>query len=165
MMFIPSRYRVSHRNGFTLLELLLVLALLVSLSAAVSPSLSRWQQEHELETAVSQFRRDLHAARMFAIHHATSVDVNLQNGSSFFSCRSTHPRSPDLLSSTPLPEGITIQLVPDREGLIRDNQVIRFFPEGTATAQTILIQDRRCATRLLEIQRATGQLQIRERVE
>ena len=63
----PQRLRGSARAGFTLLELLLVLAVLVTVASLSWPRMMRYIEENSLKQNVETVRRELAATRILAI--------------------------------------------------------------------------------------------------
>jgi prepilin-type N-terminal cleavage/methylation domain-containing protein len=55
------------RTGFTLVELLVVLAILGIMSVVVIPSLNRWMDNYRVRTATRQLATDMQFARMNAV--------------------------------------------------------------------------------------------------
>ncbi len=68
-------------NGFTLLELLIALAVLVTLLVIGVPSYSRVQEERQLEQAINQMRSDVLLGRQMAWHqHDSQIQIRFFPG-------------------------------------------------------------------------------------
>jgi type II secretory pathway pseudopilin PulG len=78
---IPSRLRAPHGpdlTGYTVLELLLVLAVVGMLAAVAWPSVMRMQADHDLSAAVEQVRQQLASARTRAVHSGTAYQFRFE---------------------------------------------------------------------------------------
>lgn len=69
--------RVSTSSGYTLLELVLVLALIATALAAVAPSLSGFVKGRKTDESAMQFVALTHWARSQAVSDGTSYQINL----------------------------------------------------------------------------------------
>ena len=68
-------------NGFTLLELLIALAVLVTLLVIGVPSYSRVQEERQLEQAINQMQSDVLLGRQMAWHqHDSQIQIRFFPG-------------------------------------------------------------------------------------
>ena len=108
-------------SGFTLLELMIVLALLSILTSFAVPSFFTWRSEAKLKSAASMIRGDLEMARSQAMRendfvvvsfNTTNYVVFLDDGAGAGNPED-YIRHPDerLLRSRQLPAGVTIDLV------------------------------------------------------
>ena len=73
-----QRLRSSNRAGFTLLELLLVLAVLVTVAAMSWPRLMRYMVENSLKQNVETVRRELAATRILAIESGLTYQFRFE---------------------------------------------------------------------------------------
>jgi prepilin-type N-terminal cleavage/methylation domain-containing protein len=87
---VPSMDAKSHqlrgsvRAGFTLLELLLVLAVMVTLAALSWPRMMRYVEENSLKQNVETVRRELAATRILAIESGLTYQFRFEpNGQAF----------------------------------------------------------------------------------
>lgn len=71
-------------SGFTLIEMLLVLALLVSLLMMTYPTLGRLQLEHQLKQGAEQVRLQLAAARLHALESGIDYQFRYEPGGKHF---------------------------------------------------------------------------------
>jgi type IV fimbrial biogenesis protein FimT len=62
-------------NGYTLIELLVALALAAILATAAYPGLSAWLQDSRRDAVVTAALHAMHAARQFAAMRAVSVEL------------------------------------------------------------------------------------------
>lgn len=68
------------RHGFTLLELVIAMAVVVVLAAAATPSLGAYLARHRLLSAAHQLGADLDAGRHEAVRHGRPVHVVARAG-------------------------------------------------------------------------------------
>ncbi len=142
--------RGSPRAGFTLLELLLVLAIIVLISTASWPSLKAWFQGHHLTQAVDLVRTQWVKARTLAMEEGRAYRFAWQTGSGLYRLAPDDlenwpelqgtlaaPRlwggnSPGLVIEETLPEGVQFAA---GEGATSDGgwcrETIVFRPNGT----------------------------------
>jgi prepilin-type N-terminal cleavage/methylation domain-containing protein len=90
------------RRGWTLLEMLIVLAVLVTILALVGPTVSKPLWKRELRDAARQIRIELAKARLAAIESATARQFRFQPGTGRFELAR---RSAEVLADGPLPGG------------------------------------------------------------
>lgn len=112
---------MKNKTGFSLLELMIVLAVFAILSSIAVPSFLSWRSEAKLKSAASMIRGDLEMARSRAIRENNFVVVsfNTVNYEVFIDDgagegdRGDYVRHADerLLRSRQLPAGVTIDLV------------------------------------------------------
>jgi prepilin-type N-terminal cleavage/methylation domain-containing protein len=69
------------RRGFTLMELLIVLAIIVVVLAASAPTLSRWAAQRQVQDAAKNVRSKLFKARLGAMHSSEIYAFQYQIGS------------------------------------------------------------------------------------
>lgn len=74
--FFRKRGRMKNKNGFTLLELITVIAIIGILSAIAIPSFSAWNKHARLRSATQDLMADLSMARMRAIQSGENVNVS-----------------------------------------------------------------------------------------
>ena len=107
-------------SGFSILELMIVLALFAILTAFAVPSLLTWRSEAKLKSAASMIRGDLEMARSMAMRennpvvisfNSTNYRVFLDDGAGAGN-PGDYTRHADerLLRSRQLPAGVTIDL-------------------------------------------------------
>lgn len=71
-----------HNKGFTLLEIILSIAIIIVLAGVVSPFYVDWKNTVELDSAVSQLKQDLRLARARSLSgynnssHGAYLDIN-----------------------------------------------------------------------------------------
>lgn len=73
-----------HPSGFTLIEMLLVLALLVSLLLMTYPTLNRLHLEHQLKQGAEQVRLQLTSARLHALQSGIDYQFRYEPGGKRF---------------------------------------------------------------------------------
>ena len=152
--------RTDNVRGFTLLELVLVLAILAVISAMAVPAVLNTTRQIKLSANARQVERELQVARMKAVRSNRAIRVH-------FNCPSTgNYRAVELLGSTQFPAADDdesraatrcgysaypfpdtnqeffsipnndgpIQTLQDGIGFGSDVQTIEFWPDGTAHA-------------------------------
>ncbi|MBE0596917.1 MAG: GspH/FimT family pseudopilin [Desulfuromonadales bacterium] len=72
--------KTTARQGFTLLELLIVLAIMAILTAIATPGWLEWRRSAEFRTAVREAHACYHRARAEAVHRNTSVALRFTAG-------------------------------------------------------------------------------------
>ncbi len=70
--------RKHHERGFTLIELMIVVAIIGIASALAIPSYTQWKADHDLREAVSEFSSDLNLARVVAMNRNRQATVTIQ---------------------------------------------------------------------------------------
>ena len=134
------------RLGFTLLELLLVVAILALTATQVLPGLDRWRDNLHLRTAADQWLSGLNRARSEAVARGVAVSLcpassgqagcgnDYSQGWILFTDKPRDGRFEadvdELLDKAPsLPEGFTVT---NRSGERIAAEVIRYLPDGSA---------------------------------
>ena len=84
-MGVPAQNRTDdmlgrkHReSGFTLIELMIVVAIIGIASALAIPSYTQWKSDHDLREAVSEFSSNLNLARVVAMNRNRQATVTIQ---------------------------------------------------------------------------------------
>jgi general secretion pathway protein H len=127
-----SRTGVAHGRGFTIVELLVVLAIAAVMMAAVPPLISAVFPGVELKAAARQTAASLRLARETAIRTGTDATlvVNVQE------------RTLELPGSrtVALPHRLRLRLdAARREQIDEDRGAIRFFPDGSSTGGVVVL--------------------------
>jgi type II secretion system protein H len=153
--FFPnSAFRTPHSNrGFTLVEIILVSAILVILLLASVPRFSQTAQRLRVEQAAFELTQLLRVAHERAVFEGQDIlwvwdgrarRARIEPGSSetFREPQdSGQPFSSRVLAeSSPCPEGMSVSLTRTREPL--DCNCVRFFPEGTSEPTTLTMSFR-----------------------
>lgn len=148
-------------QGFSLMELLLVLALLTVLAALTVPALHSWQQRLTLERAATALQHQITETRLRSIQSGERwvLVLSLPEKTS----RQLRPDRPlyrpEILQ---LPKTISLKAEPEKGQPTTDAQMIRlmFRPDGTCSATSLLLNDTRGNTLSLSIDRLTGSVRI-----
>ena len=70
--------RKHRESGFTLIEVMIVCAIIGIASALAIPSYTQWKADHDLRQAVSEFSSDLNLARVVAMNRNRQATVTIQ---------------------------------------------------------------------------------------
>ena len=72
--------RKNRESGFTLIELMIVVAIIGIASALAIPNYVEWKAQHDLREAVSEFSSNLNLARVVAMNRNRQATVTIQVG-------------------------------------------------------------------------------------
>lgn len=72
---MTMKFKKTTDSGVTLIELIIVIAMISILSAAVSPAIGRWLPSYRLKAAARDIQSNLQKARILAIKENTQIDV------------------------------------------------------------------------------------------
>lgn len=139
------------RGGFTLVELLLTLAVMVVVTAVVIPTLGRYQQNTALREAEDLMKSRLMRARLAAMDRAEPTSFVAQSDHSTFriQCGNSLPAGVESL-----PDGV--RFVADDTPSGKWSSPIWFYPNGTATDSIVKLINDRHQIRTLSVRRLTG---------
>ncbi|MFT4557646.1 MAG: prepilin-type N-terminal cleavage/methylation domain-containing protein [Porticoccaceae bacterium] len=162
---LPSR--CAQRTAFTLIEMLLVLAVVTLLTAVAMPALTRWQRGTEVSRAAADLRDDLLRSRVLAIREAVTVSfAQMPNGRAY--TLTTTDSLDQIISSnkTTLPEEISFdESAPDygsTESLGEPTPLVVLRADGTGTDAVIRLRDARGDRASIVVDRLTGSVRSME---
>jgi prepilin-type N-terminal cleavage/methylation domain-containing protein len=132
---------MKNKYGFTLFELMVVIAIILIVAAIAFPSFIGWRDKAKLRDAVSQLRGDFEMARLNAIKEnefvavlfnsdAYTVFVDDGGGDSLKAGNWLIDGSEKIISNRQLPSGVTIDLT---DGNMFSNNRTRFNARGRIT--------------------------------
>jgi type IV fimbrial biogenesis protein FimT len=133
-------------NGFSLIELLMVICVLTLISAIAAPSLMKWRNNAKLRGAASNLKGDMELARLKAIQVNDRVTIHFTtNGYRVFKddgpTSGQYDAGEDLYGNRTLPPGVIIDLA---ETNFSGQDYARFKGRGTAAAgSAVLVNNRK----------------------
>lgn len=142
-------------KGFSLLELLVVLALLALSAALILPRFSGVVQTGELKAAVRHLAATLRSARGMAVGERREVSVWLD-------LQQKQYQVEGLPTQYTLPTQLALEFTAAHtEVLGQDQAGVRFFPDGTATGGQIIL-DGGLRRFQIDVQWLTGRVTVSE---
>ena len=148
-----SQAEHSLRRGFSLVELLLVLSLMVVLTSLTLPGVLRWQNGVGMERALSLLQVQLQETRLSAIKTGESWTLVLpQNGRPGQRHQNAESVLVDKRHEFNWPTGISCLNTETKTSEI----AIICHPDGTVTACTLQFKDAHGQQTMLQIDRLTG---------
>lgn len=170
------RFCPRHPAGFTLLEMILVLAILALASSLVAPAITSGIKSAKLKTTCRKAGALMRQARNKAVAFKRTMVVDIDGEAQrlaihpFTGLREDQGRelTAQTVISYPIPQGISIEEMRIGEEKARDEvtqSVIFFYPDGRSTGGQILFQDDRGRALRLLVDRITGGTEIREPLE
>ncbi len=142
-------------NGFTLLELLVVLAIVALMTAIAAPRFAAALPGAELDSGARKLAAGLREARSLAVSTNRAVPFTLRGGANLY----TIGRGGE---SRQLPGKLAITLVTGSREISGANQgSIRFFPDGSSTGGRIELKGAG-GKRSIEVDWLTGRIRLGE---
>jgi len=123
-----SRNACRRSRGFTLLELVVVLAIAGVLLAVVPIALSKYKESADYRDTVRRFAASLSEARQSAVSGGRAVAFGVDLGGRHYGIEGRTQRE--------LPEGLTIRAAVADTELASGVARVRFYPGGNATGGT-----------------------------
>jgi len=141
-------------SGFTLLELLIVLAIAAASFAMVGPQVSSGLSTMKLNTAANDMASALRFTRSRAISDIREAEFFLDVERHRYRVTGKH-------KEYRVPESIHLNLLTAESEMIGDGQgVIRFFPDGSSTGGRVTLEVGQ-QKRLVDVNWLTGHIVIR----
>ncbi|MFH2044212.1 MAG: GspH/FimT family pseudopilin [Pseudomonadota bacterium] len=123
------------KAGFSLVELMIVLAIIAILSAIITPNIINWLRGQGLKTAISELQGNLQLAKLGAIRQNQSCAVTFNTGSGSYSIPCANKRV--LLSS--YSGGVVFGMPPSFAGTMAGT--ITFSSDGTSSLSSVFLTD------------------------
>lgn len=148
--------RPASRRGFSLVELLLVLAVLACATTAVWPRLEAWREAADFQACVDRVRNELQQARLLAID--TGHPVIVRHLAEHGTLRCVTLTGTALRTPFALPAGVVLRSVTESRPNGRETQeiVVEFRPDGTAASHPLTLSSDTGFASELRVDRATG---------
>jgi|GEM_PF-6900298 len=167
-----NKIKANSPCGFTLLELLLVCAILIVMGATVSASMGGMINRSRLRGITARVSSQAIFARSHALTSGQKVvmTIDRQAGEITLSQAAQEGEAPTPLDESwqvHLPQGIAIEVL-EIDGETVDQGQISFYPEGGAQAALIVLaaedegRDARREAYRLEINKITGRMTVRQ---
>lgn len=137
--------RVTGANGFSTIELAVVLALMGIMSAIALPNWSSLLRSYDLNNSTRQIQSELHNIKSRAAAENTSFQLTYSQGAAVY----TIQRDAKAVVTKPLSEGTTIT----------KSGTISFSPRGTASANRVRLRDPHGACKQIVVS-ATGRVRV-----
>jgi len=125
--------KVQRHHGFSLIEMLIVLAIVAMVAAVSMPYARQSGERRELDMAVIRIAAQLRMAQMAAQAKQSEQWVAVDTKAR----RVTSSASPDKIE---LPATVTIEVTAALDGIRNDTGEIRFFPDGGSTGGKLRFQ-------------------------
>ncbi len=126
--------KVGHRAAFTLMELMIVVAILGIIAAIGIPSIARSLQKEGMRKAVSDFVEACSDARAMAILKEQTTTLTIRPGDHTF-------KSPS--KSFEFPEGVVVEFLGANFSLTameEEETTVKFYSNGTSDEFSIVLQ-------------------------
>ncbi len=122
-------------RGFTLMELMIALAVVAIVSVAVAPAMARWAEQDEMDLATRDLRALLRDARMAAVEQGRPVSVILEpeSGRYWVSVGRESEGVRVIRGTMPIQPGVRLSAADRR-------LQFRFDPHGPAYGDSVLVR-------------------------
>ena len=150
------------RGAFTLIELMIVIAIMGLIAAMGLPSLMKMVQKEGMRKALSDIQECCAAARARAILTQAPVAVTFHPNNGDCSFSTDNPgQGATYVTSSQLPNGVVLTMLDInwQDYSESDYGKVWFYPNGTSDEMTIVLHDR-TRDRKLTLEFATGSLRI-----
>ena len=148
-------------EGFSLIELMMVICVLTLISAIATPSLLKWRSNAKLRGAAANLKGDMELAKLKAIQVNDTVTVNFtQDSYKIFKdnvpTNGVYDSGEDLYGDRSLPPGVKIDLAKTNF----DGESARFKGRGTADPGSAVLVNTSKAERKVSVS-ALGKITIK----
>lgn len=134
---------MTKHHGYTLIELMTVLAIIAILAGIVIPNVIGWLPKYRLHSGAEEIRSTLQLARLSAIKENTTATVKFDTANNTFMAT----LSEQLIKSGKMPPGIAI------DSITSPASMVQFDSRGMANESTgnILVKNNQGKTRTIAV--------------
>jgi len=134
------RHLVRRVGGFTFIEVMMVISILIILSAIATPSLLSWRSSAKLRGAAANLKGNMQLAKLKAIQENYAVAIHFSTNSyQIFKDDGLNPGMYDpgeeVYGDRTLPAGVKINLAETNF----NDETVRFFGRGTANSGSAVL--------------------------
>ncbi len=152
----PPPLRRTDCDGFTLLELLVVITLLVVAVGAIAARTGRSLAHRELRNAAGEFAQTARTVREFAVarQRICAIEIDLDRRRycpAYLSSKGGgdgwRTLQASWLKARAWPEGVIVESyrAPNESGALGGSQILKFYPDGTSSGAAIRLACRQDA--------------------
>ena len=145
------------RAGFTLVELLLTLAVLVTISTVAMVPIAKWQKSMPLDQSIAILQQELSTTRLMAIDEAARYSITFDAESNSFDRKCTSAGNDVGVQSFQLMPGVRFVVSSDSPA---KSQHILFQSDGTVTDGVVVLQDSNGVQAAIRMERLTGMIRV-----
>ncbi len=137
------------KNGVTLIELVVVIAIIAFLGVLMAPAIGEWMDNFRIRQAARDIASTLQLAKMQTISTRSAHSVNLTLADGTYQISPLPPGG----SASQVPKGITI--------MAGSATSITFNPDGTSTNSTVMLNNAKGQQYQVSVS-PSGRIQIQE---
>ena len=132
---------MKHTLGFSVMELMVVMAIIATIVAVSTPSMIDWRQDHQLNTATRNIQASIQRLRIQAMKEKSSAEIIFDAAANKYEAR-IHMRGAEggrvKVLNYRLPPGIRINKITFKNSMLRFNG--RGLPAGGAGSVSLINQ-------------------------
>ena len=145
------------RAGFTLVELLLTLAVLITIAGMAIVPLAKWQQSMPLDQSVALLQQELSKTRLLAIEAAELYSITFDGNSNSFTRTNASSGEDTETQTFRLMEGVRFVVPNNSTGSTRQ---LMFQSDGTVSDGIVVLEDTSGTRSGLRLERLTGMVRL-----